>query len=107
MMHGGSYTNLLQYEQATIIAESNLQVARVRAARIDAIERFRRRLTPAPDLPCSPMEAEIDGIFKRMTVVPNAAVRNSKADMGQQRLGPAAEGRMEASPETRDDVECL
>src|SRR5947209_7063176 len=54
----------VRYEQAFIIAESGLLIARIRLFRIKAIERFRKRL-PSPFYPGSPLPQEIHGMARQ------------------------------------------
>ena len=59
----GKTSDGARYEQAVIIAESALLIARIRLFRIKAIERFRERLR-SPFFPGSPLPQEIDGLAR-------------------------------------------
>jgi hypothetical protein len=59
----GKTSDGARYEQAVIIAESALSIARIRVFRIKAIERFRERL-PSPFFSGSPLPQEIDGLAR-------------------------------------------
>jgi hypothetical protein len=53
----------VRYEQAVIVAESGLLIARIRLFRAKAIERFRERLR-SPFFPGSPLPQEFDGVAR-------------------------------------------
>jgi hypothetical protein len=60
----GDASGRMRYEQAVIIAESSLLIARIRAFRVKAIERFRERME-SPFFPGSPLPQEIDGLARQ------------------------------------------
>jgi hypothetical protein len=117
----------VRYEQAVIIAESALLIARIRIFRIKAIERFRERLR-SPFFPGSPLPQEFDGvarlhglgntradkdITRRWVKATEAGVRELKASVKElhsgntTRLIAFGESFEEGARGPRTDAECL
>ena len=117
----------MRYEQAVVIAESALLIARIRLFRIKAIERFRKRL-PSPFFPGSPLPQEIYGmarqhalgnvgevrkIIDRCCHAAEAGVEELKASVKELHGGNASrliafgESYDQGAPEPRTDAECL
>jgi hypothetical protein len=116
-----------RYEQAVIIAESQILLARVRAARIAAIERSRKPgnvVEQQPLIPGFPTEEEQGGILedfargdlrkvtrviKRMNAALRAATKKLAAGLPIANFPRTAEAADPAKVEReeRDDVECV
>jgi hypothetical protein len=114
-----------RYEQAVIIAESQILVARVRAARIAAIERSRKpgNAVEQPLIPGFPTEEEQRGIFEdfasgelrkvtkvitRMTAAIQAATKKHAAGLPIASVPRTAEASdLAEGQEVRDNLEYL